>query len=84
MRRVFHLLWALQLGGLLLVPKLLHEWGLADRLRSSMKLQPAWLHRLTGLLMSPLLDLCSMAGMPAVWMPQVQMLTMQGLITHSL
>ena len=56
------------------MPKLLHEWGLADRLHSAMKLQPAWLQRLTALLMSPLLDLCSMAGMPAVWLPQVHML----------
>ena len=69
--RVFHLLWALHLGLLLLVPKLLGEWGLADQLRSAMKLQPAWLQRLTGLLMSPLLDLCSMASVPAVWLPQV-------------
>lgn len=71
MRRVFHLLWAVHLGLLLLAPKLLQEWGLADRLRSAMKLQPAGLQRLTALLVAPLLDLCSMAGAPAVWLPQV-------------
>ena len=70
--RVFHLLWAVHLGLLLLVPKLLQEWGLADRLRSAMKLQPAGLQRLTALLMAPLLNLCSMTRTPAVWLPQVE------------
>ncbi len=71
LRRIFHLLWAFHLGLLLIVPKLLNELGLADQLRLAMKMQPAALQRLTGLMLAPLLDLCSMAALPSVWLPQV-------------
>lgn len=74
--RVFHLLWALHLGLMLLLPKLLHEWELDDRLRQAIEEQPiAAVEWLLKLLMSPLLNLCSMASMPSVWLPQVMLCT---------
>jgi hypothetical protein len=74
LHRVFHLLWALHLGLLLIVPKLLHEWGVPDLLHSVSKLQLPALQKLTGLLAAPILDLCSMASVPSIWLPQVHLL----------
>ena len=70
---MFHLLWALHLGLLLIVPKLLFEWGMPEQLHSVMKLQPPALRKLTGLLAAPVLDLCSMASVPSIWLPQVRL-----------
>lgn len=71
MRRGFHLLWAVHLGLLLLAPKLLQERGFPEALHSWRKQQPAVVQRPTELLMSPVLDLCSLAAVPSVWLPQV-------------
>ena len=69
--RGFHLLWVVHLGLLLLGPKLLQEQGFPEAFHSWKKQQPAAVRRLTGLLMSPVLDLCSLAGVSSVWLPQV-------------
>ena len=71
MHRGFHLLWVAHLGLLLLAPKLLQERGFPEALHSWKKQQPAAVQGLSGLLMSPVLDLCSMAAVPSVWLPQV-------------
>ena len=71
MHRAFHLLWAVHLGLLLLAPKLLQERGFPESFHSWRKQQPAAAQGLTGLLMSPVLDLCSLAAVPSVWLPQV-------------
>ena len=71
MHRGFHLLWAVHLGLLLLAPKLLQEQKFPEGFHSWRKQQPAAVQRLTGLLVSPVLDLCSLAAVPSVWLPQV-------------
>lgn len=38
-----------------------------------MKLQPPAQRKLTGLLAAPVLDLCSMASVPSIWLPQVRL-----------
>ena len=70
--RGFHLLWGVHLAGLLLAPKLLQEHGFLESFYSWRKQQPAALQGLTGLLLSPVLDLCSLAAVPSVWLPQVR------------
>ena len=72
MHRGFHLLWALHLGLLLLAPKLLQERGFPETFHYWRKQQPAAVQGLTGLLMLPILDLCSLAAVPSVWLPQVR------------
>ena len=71
MPRGFHLLWVAHLGGLLLAPKLLQERGFPEAFHSWRKQQPAAVRRLTELAMSPILDLCGLAAVPSVWLPQV-------------
>ena len=69
---MFYGLWAVHLGGLLLLPKVLQGWQLSQRLR---KAASQCQNRLVATAVSwaahPVVALCDMADVPSIWLPQV-------------
>jgi hypothetical protein len=72
---LFYGLWAFHLAGMLLLPKLAAESGLAQSVRQLVGRRPSGLTRAAlGAAAFPFLALTDMASVHSVWLPQVRIL----------